>query len=55
MPATGKRRALGQHFLKDRTLAEKIAEESLAMPVHYSLPQKEILNIANKIRQFWQF
>ncbi|OFZ19892.1 MAG: ribosomal RNA small subunit methyltransferase A [Bdellovibrionales bacterium GWB1_55_8] len=26
MPATGKRRALGQHFLKDRALAETIAE-----------------------------
>ena len=38
----------------DFPIAEEIAKESLALPVHYSLPQDEIANIANQIKHFQQ-
>lgn len=37
----------------DFPIAEEIAEESLALPVYYSLSQNEIFNTANTIRRFW--
>ena len=36
----------------DFPIAEEIAKESLALPVHYSLPQDEIANIADQIKHF---
>lgn len=35
MPATGKRRALGQHFLRDRSIAQRIAEKALELGRKY--------------------
>ena len=38
----------------DFPVAEEIAEESLSLPVHYSLVQDKIINITNQIRRFYQ-
>ena len=38
----------------DFPIAEEIAEESLSLPVHYSLVQDKIINITNQIRRFYQ-
>jgi len=36
----------------DFPIAEQIAKESIALPVHYSLPQDKIASIANQIKHF---
>ena len=38
----------------DFPIAEEIAKESLALPVHYSLPQDKIVSVANQIKRFLQ-
>ena len=39
---------------EEQNEAEEIAKESLALPVHYSLPQDKIVSVANQIKRFLQ-
>jgi 16S rRNA (adenine1518-N6/adenine1519-N6)-dimethyltransferase len=38
MPATGKRRAYGQHFLRDQTIARQIAETAVDLAIEHRCP-----------------